>query len=129
MGTAGRWRGVVGGPRPSPLPYIPDRGDLIWLSFDPQAGREQSGRRPALVLSPASYNGRTRLALACPITSQVKGYPFEVQLPLGLPVSGVVLADHLRSIDWQARRADPIGAAPASVVDEVLDRLSPILGL
>lgn len=114
---------------PSPRLYVPDRGDLIWLSFDPQAGREQAGRRPALVLSPSAYNGRIRLALACPITSQVKGYPFEVQLPSGLPVTGVVLADHLRSIDWLARRADPIGVAPASVVDEVLDRLAPLLGL
>ena len=109
--------------------YVPDRGDLVWLSFDPQAGREQAGRRPALVLSPAAYNGRTRLALVCPITSQVKGYPFEVQLPPGLPITGVVLADHLWSIDWQARRADPIGVAPASVVDEVLERLSSLLGL
>jgi len=120
---------MVSGSRQSPQPYIPDRGDLIWLSFDPQAGREQSGRRPALVLSPAAYNGRTRLALACPITGQVKGYPFEVQLPPGLPIAGVVLADHLRSIDWQARRADPIGVAPVSVVDEVVDRLVPLLRL
>jgi mRNA interferase MazF len=110
-------------------PYVPDRGDLIWLSFDPQAGREQAGRRPALVLSPASYNGLIGLAFVCPITSQVKGYPFEVRLPSGLPVTGVVLADHLRNIDWQARRADPIGTAPASVVDEVLDRISPLLGI
>jgi mRNA interferase MazF len=119
----------VSGSGLSPHRYVPDRGDLIWLSFDPQAGREQAGRRPALVLTPAAYNGRTRLAMACPITNQVKGYPFEVHLPSGLPVSGVVLADHLRSIDWQARRADPIGAAPASVVDEVLGRLSPLLSL
>jgi mRNA interferase MazF len=120
---------VVAGSRQPSHPYIPDRGDLIWLSFDPQAGREQAGRRPALVLSPSLYNGRTRLALVCPITSQVKGYPFEVQLPPGLPVSGVVLADHLRSIDWQARRADPAGIAPPAVVDEVLARLAPLLGI
>ena len=120
---------MVVGPSRSPHPYVPDRGDLIWLSFDPQAGREQAGRRPALVLSPGTYNGRTRLALACPITSQVKGYPFEVRLPPGLPISGVVLADHLRSIDWQARRADPIGVAPPSIIDEVLRRLAPLLGM
>ena len=112
---------------PSPT-CVPDRGDLIWLSFDPQAGREQAGRRPALVLSPASYNGRTQLALVCPITSQVKGYPFEVRLPPGLPISGVVLTDHLRSLDWVARRADPIGVAPAEVVQQVMARLSPLLG-
>lgn len=120
---------MVNGPGRPLHPYVPDRGDLVWLSFDPQAGREQAGRRPALVLSPAAYNGRTRLALVCPITGQVKGYPFEVRLPSGLPVAGVILADHLRSIDWQARRADPIGVAPASVVDEVIDRLSPLLRL
>jgi mRNA interferase MazF len=73
--------------------YVPHSGELVWLSFDPQAGGEQAGRRPALILSPASYNGRPGLALTCPITSQVKGYPFEVALPPGLPVSGVVLAD------------------------------------
>jgi len=80
------------------------------------------------VLSPSAYNGRARLALVCPITSQVKGYPFEVKLPSGLPVSGVVLADHLRNIDWEARRADPIGVAPISVVDEVRARLAPLIG-
>jgi mRNA interferase MazF len=109
--------------------YVPDRGDLIWLSFDPHAGREQAGRRPALVLSPASYNGRTRLALVCPITSQIKGYPFELPLPPGLPVRGVVLTDQLRSLDWHVRRADPAGRAPSDIVDAVLDRLAPLLGL
>lgn len=110
-------------------PTAPDRGDLVWLSFDPQAGRDQAGRRPALILSPASYNGRTRLALVCPVTSQVKGYPFEVALPAGLPISGVALADHIRSIDWVARRAEPVGAVPAAVVAEVLARIAPLLGL
>ena len=85
--------------------YIPDAGDLIWLTFDPPAGREQAGRRPALVLSPAAYNEITSLALVCPITSRVKGYPFEVSLPEGLPVSGVVLSDHLKSLDWKERKA------------------------
>ena len=127
MGGGGREGGVVGHSR-RPAPYVPDRGDLIWLSFDPQAGREQAGRRPALVLSPAAYNSRTGLALVCPVTSQVQGYPFEVTLPSGLPISGVVLADHIRNVDWRARRADPDGAAPATIVDEVLARLAPILG-
>jgi mRNA interferase MazF len=110
-------------------PYVPDSGDLVWLSFDPQAGRERAGRRPALILSPASYNGRTGLALACPITSQVKGYPFEVAPPAGLAGSGVVLADHVRSIDWRARRAVPAGTAPIDVPDEVVARIEPLLGI
>lgn len=109
--------------------YVPERGDLIWLSFDPQAGREQAGRRPALVLSPATYNLSARLALVCPITSQIKGYPFEVVLPSELPVTGAVLADHLRSLDWQVRRASYAGTAPTSVLDAVLARIAPLLGL
>ncbi len=108
-------------------PYVPDRGHLIWLTFDPQLGREQAGRRPALVLSPASYNARAGLALVCPITSQVKGYPFEVALPPGLPIAGVVLADHLKSLDWRARRADCVAVVPDAVLDEVLARISPLL--
>src|SRR5437660_10160294 len=84
--------------------YIPHTGDLLWLSFSPQAGREQAGRRPALVLSPRSYNGPAGLCLVCPVTSQVKHYPFEVALPDGLPIHGVVLADHVKSADWRHRR-------------------------
>ncbi len=84
----------------------PNAGDLVWLTFNPQAGREQAGRRPAVVLSPAAYNKRSGLALVWPITSQVKGYPFEVALPHGLPIAGVILADHLKSVDWRARRAE-----------------------
>jgi len=108
--------------------YIPDAGDLIWLTFDPQAGREQAGRRPALVLSPAAYNEKTSLALVCPISSRVKGYPFEVSLPEGLPISGVVLSDHLKSLDWTQRRADFVARAPGDVISEVLARLAPLLG-
>lgn len=107
---------------------VPDRGHLVWLSFDPRAGREQGGRRPALIVSPAAYNGRARLALVCPITSQVKGYPFEVPLPSGLPIHGAVLADHLKSVDWEARRAEYAGDAPRHVLDEVIAKLSPLLG-
>jgi len=107
--------------------YIPDRGDLVWLTFDPQAGREQSGRRPALVVSPRSYNQKSHLAILCPITSQVKGYPFEVLLPAGSAVSGAILADHLKSLDWKARDAHRAGKAPASVLADVLARLSPLL--
>lgn len=109
--------------------YVPERGDLLWLTFDPQAGREQAGRRPALVLSPASYNRRASLALVCPVTTQVKGYPFEVVLPPGLPLAGVILADHLKSSDWAARRAQFIAKAPREVLEDVTAKLRPLLSL
>lgn len=107
--------------------YVPDRGDLVWLSFDPQAGHEQSGRRPALVLSPAFYNQKSGLALVCPITSRVKGYPFEVSVPQGANLAGVILADQLRSLDWRARRAEKAGRVPKEVMAEVRARLAPLL--
>jgi mRNA interferase MazF len=107
--------------------YIPERGDAVWITLDPQAGHEQAGRRPALVLSPAAYNGRVGLALLCPITRQAKGYPFEVPLPEGLPVTGVVGADQVKSLDWRAREASRIGAIPEEVVAEVLRRLQTLL--
>jgi mRNA interferase MazF len=103
------------------------RGDLIWLSFDSQTGREQRSRRPALVLSPASYNQRSNLALVCPVTNQVKGYPFEVALPRNIPISGVVLSDHLRSLDWQVSDATFAARAPAAVIDEATARLRALL--
>lgn len=99
--------------------YCPERGDAIWLDFDPQSGREQAGRRPALVLSPAVYNEKVGLALVCPITSRVKGYPFESVLPPHKALAGVVLADHARSLDWRARRAQFICRLPASVWEDV----------
>ena len=108
--------------------WIPNAGDLVWLTFNPQAGREQAGRRPAVVLSPEQYNRRSGLALVCPITSHVKGYPFEVELPPGLSVSGVILADHLKSVDWRARRAESAGQIPGQVLEDVLNRLAPVLG-
>jgi mRNA interferase MazF len=107
---------------------VPDAGDLVWLTFDPQAGREQAGRRPALVLSPAIYNSKSGLALVCPITSRVKGYPFEIALPDGLPVSGVILGDQLKSVDWKQRRAERAGRIPPEIFAEVLARLAPLLG-
>ena len=107
--------------------YIPERGDAVWITLDPQAGHEQAGRRPALVMSPASYNGRVRLALLCPITGQVKGYPFEVPLPEELPVSGVVLADQIKSLDWKTRKAAWSCAVPQEVVTQVSQRLSALL--
>src|SRR5579859_5198728 len=97
------------------MSYVPDRGDAIWLDIDPQAGREQAGRRPVLVLSPALYNRRAGLAIICPITSRVKGYPFEVLLSTGLPISGVVLSDHVRSVDWRVRKATFIAKLQAEV--------------
>jgi mRNA interferase MazF len=108
--------------------FVPDAGDLVWLTFDPQVGHEQAGRRPALVLSPRPYNQKSGLALLCPITNQIKGYPFEVPLPQGCGATGAILADHLKSIDWSARRAAKIGRIPPSTLDEVLAKLAPLLG-
>jgi mRNA interferase MazF len=108
--------------------YVPTVGDLIWLSFDPQAGHEQAGRRPALVLSPKMYNHRSGLALVCPITNQAKGYPFEVTIPSGQGVTGVILVDQVRSVDWRVRRAEKLGCCPIDLLDEVLARLAPLLG-
>ncbi len=99
----------------------------MWVQFNPQAGHEQAGRRPALVVSPASYNRRVGLALLCPITSQVKGYPFEVSLPAGGKVSGVVLADQIKSLDWRARQAELVARAPEAVTREVLQKLGALL--
>ena len=108
--------------------YVPDAGDLVWLTFDPRVGREQAGRRPALVLSPAAYNRKSGLALMCSVTSRIKGYPFEVCLPADLPISGVILADHLKRADWRARHAELVARVPAEVLAEVVDRLAPLLG-
>ena len=110
-----------------PRSYIPDRGDIIWLSFEPQAGHKQAGRRPALVLSPASYHGKVGLGLFCPITSRVKGYTFEVLVPAGLAVSGVVLSDQVGNLDWRARRAKFLDRMPQAQLLEVLEKLSALL--
>jgi mRNA interferase MazF len=107
--------------------YVPARGDAVWLSFQPQAGHEQAGRRPALVLSPRPYNARVGLALFCPITRQAKGYPFEVIIPTELNVAGVVLADQVKSLDWRAREAEFIARLPTEVVGEALAKLRPLL--
>ena len=108
--------------------YVPRRGDLVWLHFDPQTGHEQAGRRPALVLSPESYNGRVGLAILCPVTSQEKRYPFEVALPSGVDVAGVILSDQVKSLDWRARRAERIEHLPPQVTEEVLQKLGTLLG-
>jgi len=110
-------------------PYIPDAGDLVWLTFDPQAGHEQPGRRPALIISPRTYNAKARLAIACPVTSHVKGYPFEVPLPAGGKISGVVLADHVKNLDWEARRVVVEAKALSEVLTEVRERLRALLEL
>ena len=107
--------------------YVPRRGDVVWLTFNPQAGHEQAGRRPVVVLSPNAYNAKVGLALLCPITSQVKGYPFEVLLPHGLPVSGAILADQIKSLDWQARTAEFLCALPPAIVSDVLQRIGVLL--
>jgi mRNA interferase MazF len=109
------------------MAYIPKRGDVIRINFNPQAGHEQAGRRPALVLSPASYNGKVGLVILCPITNQVKGYPFEVAIPVGLPISGVVLADQVKSLDWRVRNAEFICPLPTVNVKQVLDKLRTLL--
>lgn len=101
--------------------YVPDRGDVVWLDLNPQAGREQAGRRTCLVLSPASYNGRTGLAVLCPITNQQKGYPFEVPVPDGLRTTGVALADHVKNLEWRARNAELHEKMPESFVQEVCE--------
>lgn len=109
--------------------YVPDAGDLVWLTFDPQAGHEQRGRRPALILSPRLYNAKTGLAVACPVTSHAKGYPFEVPLPPGGKITGVVLADHVKNLDWRARRAVFDAKASNEVLTEARERLRAVLGL
>ena len=114
-------------PRPSSQ-YVPDRGDLVWLQFNPQAGHEQVGRRPALVVSPRSYNGRVGLALFCPLTSQVKGYPFEVGLPPGSEAEGAILSDQVKSLDWRVRQAQKFAQTSPAVLEEVLAKIGTLLG-
>lgn len=107
--------------------YVPRRGDVVWITLTPQAGHEQAGRWPAVVLSPGEYNRKVGLAILCPITSQVKGYPFEVLIPAGLPVRGVVLADQVKSLDWRARDAELSCVLPAGSIGEVLSKLATLL--
>jgi len=111
------------------MSYLPDRGDAVWITLNPQAGHAQAARRPALVLSPAVYNGKVGLALLCPITNQVKGYPFEVVLPAGLAITGAVLSDQVKSLDWRARSAAFICALPSPTIAEVLQKLCTLVAL
>ncbi len=107
--------------------YIPNRGDIIWLNFNPQSGREQMGRRPALVISPKSYNSKVGLVLVCPITSQIKGYPFEVLLPADLQTQGVVISDQLKSLDWRHRNAEFIESVSAELCQEIIAKFSVLI--
>ncbi len=108
-------------------PYVPQRGDVIWITLSPQAGHEQAGRRPALVLSPVTYDGKVSLAIPCPLTNQIKGYPFEVLVPAGLSISGAILADQAKSLDWRARDAEFICNLPRRTVTEALQKLGTLL--
>ncbi len=110
-----------------PRIYVPRCGDVVWLTLNPQAGHEQTGRRPALVLSPESYNGKVGLAIFCPITNQIKGYPFEVLIPEGLPVAGAILSDQVKSLDWRARNAELICILPNETISEVLQKLGTLI--
>ncbi len=111
-----------------PMAYIPNRGDIVWVTFNPQAGHEQAGRRPALVLSPAAYNGKVGLAILCPITSQIKNYPFEVFIPEGSKIGGAILSDQIKSLDWKARQVEFVCKLPSSTLNEVLQKLGTLIG-
>jgi len=107
--------------------YCPRRGDVVWLTFNPQAGHEQAGHRPALTLSPEAYNRKVGLALFCPVTSHIKGYPFEVLIPPGGRLAGAVLADQVKSLDWRARKASFCCKLPAGTVSEVVQKLATLV--
>jgi len=106
--------------------YVPDRGDIVWLQFNPQSGHEQAGKRPALTLSPKAYNQKVGLAIFCPITNQEKGYPFEVKI-VGSKISGVILADQVKSLDWRKREAEFIVKAPSIVIKEAIELLNTLI--
>ncbi len=107
--------------------YVPKRGDVVWMTMNPQAGHEQGGRRPALVLSGESYNRTVGLAVVCPITNRKKGYPFEVPIPADFGVTGVILTDQVKSVDWQARRAEFIASLPQKILNEATERVLPLI--
>ena len=103
--------------------YIPECGDLVWLQFNPQTGHEQEGKRPALVITPSSYNEKVGLSLMCPITSNIKGYPFEVIIPQDLPIEGAILSDQVKSLDWQSRKASFICKVTTKTLNEVISKI------
>lgn len=107
--------------------YIPERGDIVWLNFDPQAGHEQAGRRPALVISPFYYNKKVGLAICCPVTNQEKGYPFEVKLPKNLKAKGVILSDQVKNLDWQQREVKFLCKVSEEVLEEVFEKIETLI--
>ena len=109
------------------MSYVPERGDVVWLNFDTQAGHEQAGKRPAFVLSPATYNRKVGLALLCPVTNKIKGYPFEVNVPEGLKITGTVLSDQIKSLDWKARNATFICKLSEETIEQVLTKALTLL--
>ncbi len=109
------------------LKNIPERGEVVWLDFDPTLGHEQAKRRPALVLSPSIYNGPTGLFVVCPITSQPKGYPYEVLVPSGFPVNGAILSDQVKSLAWKERQSVYICELPDAILEDVFAKLSTLL--
>ena len=109
------------------MAYIPNQGEVVWINLNPKAGHEQEGRRLALVLSPAAYNGKVGLAILCPITNRIKGYPFEVLIPPGLDVAGAILSDQVKSLDWRARKVEYICSLPEATMTEVLQKLNTLL--
>ena len=107
--------------------YVPERGDLVWLEFDPQSGHEQSGTRPAMVLTPSSYNKISGMALCCPITTKIKGYPFEVVLPTNCKIAGAILTDHIKSLDWRSRNAKFIAKSDYNTLTEIIKKILPLI--
>jgi len=107
-------------------PYVPDAGDIVWISFDPQTGHEQAGHRPAVVLSPAAYNAKTSLMVCCPTTTQIKNYPFEVVI--AGPSPSAVLADQVKSLDWRKRRAKRKGIISVAELAEVRAKIRALIG-
>ncbi len=107
--------------------YTPEQGDIVWLILNPQKGHEQSGRRPAVVLSPSSYNSKVGLSIFCPITSKEKGYPFEVKLPDKCPIRGIILVDQVKSFDWRSRHAEYICSVSQSLLKEISNKLKLLL--
>jgi mRNA interferase MazF len=106
--------------------YVPEKGDLVWLNFTPQSGHEQAGRRPAVVISPSEYNDKTGLGIFCPLSSKEKGYPFEVKIKNDR-ISGVVLSDHLKSLDWESRKAELISKVTEKELDEILEKIKVLI--
>jgi mRNA interferase MazF len=109
--------------------FVPDCGDIVWLTFNPQSGHEQTGRRPALVISPSVYNEKTGLAIFCPITNVKKDYPFEVIIPDLPGIAGVILSDQIKNLDWKTRNAEFICKLPGKSIEETLNKISALLGI